>query len=257
MNRYYFLTTLLPDLIIGKTPDLNSSELEFYLRLNLSSADLQQITTLRRLVDIDNIRHMLQGEPLSKGGNFPASDLEEMLLHQEGLPQYILDFFNTYLSQQERLANFSKLHHAFFTEEIKNSTGFIKDYLTVEREWRLLFTALRAVRLNRDLKIEFRDEHPEDPFLVGLFEQSSTLSIPEVYEELATLFEKYSDKPFQLYQMLAEWRFRKVDEMAGSHTFYVHRIFAYVVQLEICEKWLELDKARGLQIIETTVKGIS
>jgi len=257
MKRYYFLTTLLPELDIGKVPELGSKELEFLLRLNLSPSDLKQIEVLRRLIDIDNIRLMIQGESLSNGGNFTASELEEMLLHQETLPVYILKFFTTYTSKQEQLKHFSKLHHAFFAEEIPKQHGFIKEYLTVEREWRLLLTALRAVNLNRDLKIEFHDEDPDDPFIKMLFEQSTSTTIPEPYEELKTIFERYNNKPFQLYQMLAEWRFKKVEEIAGWHTFYIHRIFAYVIQLEICEKWLELDKALGLQIIETTVKGIS
>lgn len=232
-------------------------ELDFHLHLNLSKEDLVSVEALRRLADLDNIYAMLHGETRASGGNYNMQELEEMLLQQEKLPAYILDFFATYSSRQEQIKNFHELYHRYFSIETGRHNGFVHKYLVFERQVKLVFTALRALHLGRDLKKEFSDEDPEDPFIQQLMEQKASSETPEGFEEVKTMFEQYKEKPFDLYQALAEWRFRKVEEIAGRHTFYIDRILAFIVQLEICEKWLELDKAKGLQIIETTVKEVA
>ncbi len=257
MSRHYFLTTLLPSLRIGQMPELGSVELEFYLQQNLSREELKTVQVLRRLIDLDNIRLFLQNEPLSPGGNYTEKELEEHLLHHEELPFYVLNYFEQYTNRKDRLKHFARLYHHFFQAETCNHKGFAHSYLSFERQWRLVFTAMRAEALGRDFKKEFIDEDPDDEFIQQIMQQQTSFDPPEPYKELKVFFTKYKDTPFDLYQALAEWRFRAIEAMVGWHTFYIDRVLAYIVQLNICEKWLELDQQQGLHIIETTVKGVS
>lgn len=66
---------------------------------------------------------------------------------------------------------------------------------------------------------------------------------------------KYGDRPFALQKALDEYRFEAVDRLVDmADVFSIERLLAYFVQFLIVEKWFELDKAKGLQIVETLVK---
>ncbi|MDB6081958.1 MAG: hypothetical protein JWO53_1230 [Chlamydiia bacterium] len=257
MSKYYFVTTLLPPLTIGSRPEIDSNELDFVLRQNLSLDDFQKVQILRRLVEIENIRRFWQGEMIEPCGNYDEKEIEENLLHLENYPAYVFNYMERYQDSKERLQFFPELLREFFTEEMKKASGFVKDYLVFEWQWRLVCTALRAKSLGRDFKKEFRFEDPEDPFVQEILEQSSasTYIPPDGYQELTTIFENYKLKPLELNLALSEWRFECIDQKVGWHTFDIDRILGYIVQFEIVEAGLKLDKKKGLQLIEKVAKG--
>jgi len=259
MARYYFITTLLPPLKLGASVEMTSRELDFFLKLNVSKEDLERITVLRRKTDIENIRHFWLDESLDPGGNIGRKAIEACLFHHEFFPSYVFYFMEKYETKEERLDHFPELLHAFFKKEIDQNYGFVKDYLTFEREWRLVMTALRAKALQRNFDEEFAFENKEDPFIAAILDQKNEPSYhpPEAFFELKELFEKYQKKPLLMLYELSLFRFNHIEKMAGDHLFDAYRVLAYVVQLEIVETWLKLDKKQGLTFIESvTRKGV-
>ena len=256
MANYYFVATLLPQLKVGSPPEIGSRELDFILRQNLTPADFEKVGIIRRLVDIDNIRELLQKQPLEPGGNLDAYELEEALLFKTNLPSYIIQFFERYQTPKEQLEHFPELLRSYFEIESKRQTGFLADYLTFEWQWRLVFVALRAKELDRDLKYEFRLEDPEDPFVGQIIAQneSSSFDPPAPYAGLKALFESRKTAPLDLYQALSEWRFSRIEETIEWEHFSLNRILGYVAELEICEKWLELDKRKGIKILQEMIE---
>lgn len=252
MAKYYFVTTLLPELKIGQPIDLESRELDFILRLNLTHEDFKKVSILRRFMDIENIRRFWQGEPIELGSNFDEKEIEENILLRQAYPRYVFDFIDRYEDIPSRLKHFTELLHTFFHEEMYKPDGFVERYLRFEWEWRLTLTALRAKHLGRDLVKEMQFEDPENPFVQQILEQKDAKSfeVPDAYKALKIIFETKETSPIELYQAIAEWRFNHIEEMVGWHTFSIDRILGYVVQLEICETWLKMDKRKGLEIIE-------
>lgn len=252
MANYYFLATFLPPLKVGSPVEIGSKELDFLLCQNLTPQDLEKVATLRRFIDIENIRAIWHKQPITSGGNFDEFGLEEALFYGEALPSYVLEFMEQFLNKKERLEQFPRLLHTFFAEESKSSVPFLAKYLSFEREWRLIFVALRALDLQRDLAHEFRFEDPEDPFIAKLLCEVSEkhFELPAPYTGLKTLFEARKKAPLDLYQALSEWRFDRLEEQIEWDNFSIEYILGYVAQLEICEKWLELDKRKGLEIAE-------
>jgi len=258
-TNYYFLASALPELQIGVPPELNWQELEFLISVNLNKNDEESVHRLRLFYDIQNLRLLWRNEAISDRGNFDENGLEEAILTKEGLPDYVNAFAARYESPDERVEHFSSLLSSYFQVEVPKSIGFLHDYLTFEREWRLVLIGFRAKRLNRDLLKELQYEDLSDDLVMQILAQKDTQTFepPRRYEELAPLFEEHYDYPLQLYQALCEYRFQKINELIGVNMFTIDRILGYMVQLIIVEKLFELDRKKGIEIVDTIVKEAS
>lgn len=256
MANYYFLATLLPPLKVGSPVELGSRELEFLLQQNLKPADLELISVLKLLIDIDNIRSIWQKQPISLGGNFDQYELEERLFFKERLPQYVLDYLEQYRDKKELIDNFPAILHRYFAIESQNKDSFLSRYLAFQWHWRLVFVALRAHDLGRSLEEELKYEDPEEPFVAELLAASKEKHFepPAPYTGLKALYDARKSAPLDLYQALSEWRFNYIEELIEWECFSLERILGYVAQLEICEEWLQLDKLKGLEIVEQVMQ---
>lgn len=259
MTNYYFVGAALPEIKLGVTPDISLHDFMILCLMNLKPADLEQVRAIRLLYDIQNLKAYWRKEPLSYRGNYDANELEENILTQTGFPQYVFDFIDRYESNEDKLRNFSSLIASYFNDEIPKATGFLHDYLIFEREWRLVLLGFRAKKLGRDLLTELQYEDPNDDLVAQILAQkdSRTYEPPSGYEDLKPLFDEYCDAPLKLHQALCEYRFQKIDDMAGLEVFSMDRILAFMAKLIIVEKLLELDKIKGIEIVDTIVKDAS
>lgn len=258
-KNYYFLSAALPDIQIGYPPDLTFNAFDFVLRMNLSEEDYAKTIVMRRYYDIQNIRSFWMDKELDDRGYYNVNDLEESLLTRMGLPEYVFEFLERYEHLEERLHNFSALFAAYFRHEIPKAEGFLREYLIFEREWRLVLTGFRAKKLGRDITQELQFEDPYDEIVAQILAQKDAKAYepPTRYSDLKALFEEHYNAPLEIHQALCEYRFNKIEAMYGIDVFTISRILAYMAQLIIVEKWLELDKKKGLQVVEEIVKEAS
>lgn len=242
MNNYYFLATALPPLQLGISPELSFEEFQDLLKDNLSAHDYEQTEVIRRFYDIQNIRAFWKKEPLDPRGNLNEVELEEALLAREGFPDYVYEFLDLYESTSKRLEHFPALLGSFFKSEEKQAVGFLKEYLRFEREWRLVFTGLRAKELGRECVVELQFEDPNDDLVAQILAQkdSKTFISPEGYEQLTTLFEENVSAPVDLYKALCAYRFHRIEQMLAVDLFSLDRILGYMVQLIIIEEWVAI-----------------
>ncbi len=255
-NNYYYLAAALPPLQIGSPPELSFSEFQEMLRENLYDRDMQKVATIRRYVDIQNLRHFWKEEPLDPHGNLSDVEMEEAILEQTGLPEYVYEYLTSCEHDDERVRNLSQLVATYFREETAVADGFIKDYLTFEREMRLVFVGFRCKQWGRELARELQWEDPQDDLIVQLMAQKDAKSYepPSEYEGLKGLFEEHKDNPLELNKALAEYRFNKVTEFCPLQPFSLDWILAYLVQLMIVERWAELDRQAGAALVESVVQ---
>jgi hypothetical protein len=257
--QYVYLAVGLPPLSFDSPPEISFAELETLLRDNLTHKDYQKTRLLRRLYDILNLRAFWLGEPLDPHGGMDENQIEEALALQMGFPEYVYDFILRHRTKEERLRHFPSLLSSFFKESAAETKGFLRDYLRFEREWRLVFAGFRAKRLGRDLSVELQYEDPQEELIAQMLAQkdAKTYEPPERYRELKVLFEKYEDDPLGLERALDEYSFNFIEDQLSlglKDTFSIDRILAYMAQLILVEKWFELDKKKGSEIIDTIVK---
>jgi hypothetical protein len=259
VSDYYFLASALPSIRLGEPLELSYKDFIVLLHANLSPADREKTRVLRRFYDIQNLRLLWMGQEIEPYGNFSSIELNDVLITGIGIPGYMYDYAVRFEEKEDRIKNFPLLISQYFSYEIDRADRFVKDYLSFERELRLVFAALRAKRLNRDIMKEFQFEDPADDLVSQIIAQkdAKTYEPPARYEQFRWLYESNADDPVQLYRALAELRFQKVDEMLGVDMLSIDRINGYLVQLIIADKLQALDKQKGLKILDSIIREAS
>ena len=257
MRNYYFLAASLPPLTLGEASEITFEELEHRLKLNLSKSDLQKTVILRRYIDLQNIRFLLLEESIDLRGNLSEKELDEALLIQDILPEYVFDFLEHFESKEDKIRNFSGLYARYFSEEIPKQSGFLANYLEFERDWRLVMLGLRAKKLRRDLVSELQFEDFSDPLVAHLLSQKDMEEYepPQEYVELKELMHACAEDPWQQFVTFAAYRFRKIEDIAGSPIFSMDWILGYIARLMIVEKYNELSEELGKTILENFKTG--
>lgn len=257
MRNYYFVVPSLPPLSLHERPEISFEELVVRLSNNLSKKDLEKTKVLRRLVDIYNIRSLLMEEPIDPRGNLNEKELDEALLVHAGLPEYVFEFLDQFEKVPDKIRNFSGLLARYFNEEIPKQKGFLREYLTFERESRLVLLALRAKQLGRDVAKELQFEDPTDPLVAHILAQkdSDRYEPLQEYQDLKELIASCYPDPWEENKAFAEYRFKKIAEMAERKHFSIDAILRYMAQLMILESILELDAAKGRMILDTFKNG--
>jgi len=257
MGNYYFLAPSLPPLVFGMKVELSSERLASMLEINLSKEDFAKLTVLRRYVDLQNIRSLISEEDIDPRGNLNEKELDEALLIRNNLPEYVFDFLNRYESVAEKVRNFSSLLVTYFHEEIPKQKGFMKRYLSFEREWRLVMLTLRAKKMHKDVTQALQFEDFADPLVAQILAQkdSDSYDPPSEYQELKEIFLSCGSDPWLQNKTIAEWRFHKIDELVQQPLFSIDWILAYMARLMIVEYWNALDEEKGKMILDTFKAG--
>lgn len=257
MSNFYYLATVLPTLKIGEQPDITFAEFDQMLRENLSVEDYKQVREYRRYFDIHNLRALAKNEEFDPHGNFSKSELEEEIVQQETVPDFFKKFLEKYPEQKDRVDHYPDLLAAYFRDESKEAGGLLTKYLDFERKLRLVMVGFRAKKLGRNILKELQYEDPEEELIGQILAQKDAPEFepPEGFENLRAIFEQYQDKPLDLHQALVQYRFEKVEEFMGLKTFNLDYVLGYLIQLVMVEKWLQLDKQKGTEIVDKIVKG--
>jgi hypothetical protein len=253
--NYYFLAASLPPLTLGEKPDFSFEELVARLEINLTKDDLEQTTVFRRFIDLNNIRMLFLEDAIDPRGNLNEKELDQALLLQDDLPQYVFDFLDQFENIQEKIRFFSGLLAHYFSEEGEQQRGFLKSYLKFEREWRLVILTLRAKQLGRELIEELQFEDLKDPLIIDILAQKDSPSYdpPPEYIELKEKYLSCGPDPWQQNKVVSEWRFHHIEELVEKPLFSIDWILSYMARLLIVEQWNELDEAKGKLILEAFV----
>ncbi|MGB7978037.1 MAG: DUF2764 family protein [Chlamydiales bacterium] len=249
MANYYFLITAFPPLTIGATPEMSFKELLSLFDLNLTAQDLEKVKELLRPVDLYNIKALWLGVPLDDRGQLQAKDLEEKLLVMDALPEFLIDYLQTYESTEERLRYFPLLYVSLYRDLDPHLPAFLLQYFRFERELRLVLTGLRAKRSGKDLVRELQFEDPTDPLVADLLAQkdASDYVPPREYEDLKTIFMENSYDPRKIDRAVLEYRFKAIGEMVEPQDFGIDRVLSYAARLLIAETLGEPDKEKGIE----------
>ena len=251
MRYYYYVVNAFPPLFLGKKPEMSYEETREMILMNLSAHDLEQLVEFQRPTDLRNIRALWLQEPLDPRGNFSDLELEEALLVGEGLPFFVIDFVQKYESEEDRLRYFSSLYASLYSQG-KRLGGFNRSYYRIEREIRLVLTALRAKSTGRPLIPELQFEDPTDPFIAELIAEAESREflVPQEYEALKTAFLENRSKPKELYRALLEFRMKCIQELESEDPFGMGQVLGYLARLILIEDWDRLDQKKGRTALE-------
>lgn len=252
-HNYYFLAPSFPKLILGQIPEIAFDELIYRLEMNLSSEDLEKVRILRLLIDLENIRAHYLKEPIDPRGNLSEKQLDEALLVQNLLPDYVFEFLDQFEEDSEKVAHFSGLLSRYYSEEITRAKkGFLKNLLILQREMRLVLTALRAKKTGRDVVQELQFEDFTDPLVAQILAQKDAddYDPPLDYQSLKTQVRACADDVWQQYVSVLQYEFDKIEEMTGYPLFSLDWILGFFAQFLLVDHMARLDQTAGKEQLE-------
>ena len=255
MARYYFLTTILPDVVLDEQPRLSFEELIPLYLTNMTASDFEQFQLLRRWIDIQNLRLFWEGLEVDPRGNWLRMALDRLLLTDEALPAVLIDYLLQYESDAQRLEHYPELLSAYLRQEVEERSGFLQDYFAFERRLSIILTGLRAKRVGRDLAKELATEDPTEPTTAWMlsFRDAASIEPPPGFEELGVILERYADSPMLLRRDLTRYQLNWVVERVQDRPFTLEFLLGYAVQLLLVERYHELDAQAGEAIVEQMV----
>lgn len=253
MTNVVFLGSVLPPLFFGSRISISFTDLLSLFKMNMSDTDWEKVKVIRRYIDLKNVLQILKKEIIDPRGNLSEKELDEALVNRDGLPRYLFDFLDTYDTVEEQIRHFSSVFVQFFKDPEQQKGEFLKFYLNVEREWRLIQVAFRAKKIHLDLAKELQYEDFTDPMVVELLarKDSEQFEFPYGYEELGVLLKSLGENPLEQYQQIAAFRFHQIEEKIQDTPHSIQFVLGYFIQFMIVEDWNALNEKQGNKLLTT------
>lgn len=263
MSKYYCLIAGLPEIRFEEYK-LQISLLEFkqILKDNLDQKDIDLVTLFYRKFDNDNLLAFLKNpdSQFDQRGNITAeafADLVFQLKDQENYkdkryPAYYLKFILAYLNDQPLFPDLNwedQLNTLYFDDAIKCGNLFISAWFEFNLAITNIFTAINSRNYAIDLTAS----------IVGTSEIAETIRNSSAKDfGIASMF-PYFDEVMRIADEpnLLE-RERKMDLLKWSwleeNTIYkyfsIENLFAYLLQIEILERWMNLNQEFGKKVFK-------
>lgn len=256
MSKYYYLIAGLPDLTLEDNKlnyTVQSFRDELYPQLSRSDKNLINLFYLN--FDNSNLLALLKDSDaeLAKEGLYSKDELLELIdtiklgeTKPVGFPSYLVDFLYAYIDgKYEELPLLDNiLTGMYYRHALKSKNKFINEWFTFNQTLNNLFIAFSARKHNFEFKEQLvgndviteqiKESNARDFGLSGTIDYLNVITRLVDEDELAV-------REKQLDQIRWNW----LEEKSFFHYFSIERLFVFLQQIVMVERWLLLDKEEG------------
>lgn len=268
MSKYYYLVAGLPELSLEDSKlsyTVADFRTEFYPYLSGEDKKLMDLFYLK--FDNANVLKLLKDKDASIDlrGNFSAEELMGYISRmKEGdevsesvFPSYLSAFISEYFSTSagDDVLYENRLTALYYAYAMKCKNRFVSSWFSFNLTVNNILAALTA----RKFKMEVA------PLIVGDTEVCEILrtsnardfglgSEVEYLEQLVKISEtsELLDREREIDQLRWDW----MEEATFFDYFTVERLFVFLQQLEMIERWISLDKERGSQMFRSMIAAL-
>lgn len=273
MSKYYCLIAGLPDITIDDNK-LSYTVKEFRAELSetLSNNDKKLIDLFYLQFDHKNLLAMLtkQEGKFDNRGLYTSEQLEEIIAlvkenetpSDKKYPSYFYVFTAAYLQDKPLIDNMSwedQLNSLYYEYAGNSSNRFVSDWFKLNLNLNNMLTAIICRKYNREvgnaiignseISETIRQSGQRDMGLTGMVDYLDT--ILRISEE---------NNLYERERKLDQFRWNWLEEYSFFHYFTIERIFAYLIKLDILERWVSMTPENGRAIfkemIDSLKKGI-
>lgn len=267
MSTYYCLVAGLPDISLddGKL-SYSVSDFKAELYPDLSAQDRKLIDLFYLKFDNTVILKLLKNKDavIEDKGNFSAEELLQLIeAVREGdtpdkkYPSYLVNFVSQYLqlSQDELYRADDLLAALYYSYGMSSNNAFIASWFEFNLNLNNILAALAARKYKMEVSSvivgatsiceQLRTSNARD------FGLNETLEYFEALQRIADI-EELVERERKVDMLKWKW----LEDESFSHYFTIERIFVFLMQLEMIERWISLDKEKGNELFRKMIQDL-
>lgn len=267
MSTYYCLVAGLPDISLddGKL-SYSVSDFKAELYPDLSAQDRKLIDLFYLKFDNTAILKLLKNKDavIEDKGNFSAEELLQLIeAVREGdtpdkkYPSYLVNFVSQYLqlSQDELYRADDLLAALYYSYGMLSNNAFIASWFEFNLNLNNILAALAARKYKLEVSSvivgatsiceQLRTSNARD------FGLNETLEYFEALQRIADI-EELVEREKKVDMLKWKW----LEDESFFHYFTIERIFVFLMQLEMIERWISLDKEKGNELFRKMIQDL-
>ena len=267
MSTYYCLVAGLPDISLddGKL-SYSVSDFKAELYPDLSAQDRKLIDLFYLKFDNMAILKLLKNKDtvIEDKGNFSAEELLQLIeAVREGdtpdkkYPSYLVNFVSQYLqlSQDELYRAYDLLAALYYSYGMSSNNAFIASWFEFNLNLNNILAALAARKYKLEVSSvivgatsiceQLRTSNARD------FGLNETLKYFEALQRIADI-EELVEREKKVNMLKWKW----LEDESFFHYFTIERIFVFLMQLEMIERWISLDKEKGNELFRKMIQDL-
>ena len=251
-----YLYSSLTDIKFSSINKISVQDFYKLLDLNCTKDDKDQISSLRRKIDVKNILSIYSGVSFDPKGNFIESGLRVALSNLEYLPDYVFDFLEEHPDDEELKKHFPKLYADFFANEIARGS-LCSEFLLFEKHLNLLLFGLNCKKKNIKIESFLQYEDLSDPVVEYVLLQSKNSGpfiFPYEYKDLEKKINDAGVDPMNQYNAIASYKFDYYKAIVDDNKKLLRSICAYMMCLWIIEEKTSLNEKVGREVLKELVE---
>ena len=268
MSKYYYLVAGLPELTLEDSK-LSYTVADFKTELYpaLSEEDKKLIDLFYLQFDNANVLKLLKDKDaaIDSRGVYSAEDLAEyILLLKDGgeladsvFPSYLSIFISEYFNvpAEEDFLHEDRLAALYYDYAMKCKNKFVSAWFGFNLTMNNILVALTARKFKMDIA----------PLIVGDTEVCETLRTSSARDfglagevDMLELLVKISETEelVEREKKIDQLRWNWMEEATFFNYFTIERLFVFLLQLEMIERWISLDKEKGNQQFRSIIAAL-
>jgi len=271
MGKYYYLVTGLPELSFEDNKlkyTVADFKTEFYP--SLSNHDKKLVDLFYLKFDNNNVLALLKDKEveIDSRGNFTAECFcnifkqiqeEGKILTPKVLPDYLNQFISSYLLQvpvvENRVLMSDQLAALYYDYAMKCSNDFLSSWFEFNLNVNNILVALTARKFKMDVS----------SLVVGDTEISNLLRKSNARDFGLSSEIDYLDQVIKISEItdlvdrekkLDQMRWKWMEDKTFFEYFSIERLYVFLLQTDIIERWLTLDKEKGNQMFREIIASL-
>lgn len=268
MNKYYYLVAGLPELTLEDSK-LSYTVADFKTEIypGLSSSDQKLIDLFYLKFDNANILRLLEDKEarIDQRGNFSQDDLNNYIaaikeggtVDSKEFPSYLSDFITDYLNAPLENKAFMEDHLAalYYDYAMKSENKFISSWFEFNLTINNILLAFTARKYKWDVaqNVVGHTEVCEALRTSGARDFGLSGEV-DFFDQLVKISE--TTDLVEREKKLDSLRWNWMEEATFFDYFTIERLFVFLLQLEMIERWISLDKEKGNQLFRSIIESL-
>lgn len=259
-RSYYYLVAGLPDLILDNTKKgLALSAFIDDISEQINEKDISLLSLFRLPFDNKNLINLVekQEKEFDERGNYSKDTLEQEIRQPDILPPYMKSFLEAYKEEKLPFPELSvedQLHWLFYDEVTGHANPFIRDWFSFDLDLRNVLAGLSCRKMAQDDESQFslsqsiicKNDVTELIHKSNAPDFSLSNQLPWIEKVVAI-----SKNDLVEYEKnIDTLRWDTLNELTTFTYFQIETILAFIVKLDMVERWQKLDPESGKEKLE-------